>query len=169
MTTGELETRRRDAENTAHASPRLSVRSGARLSRVLVAKSLAETLFVVALVAHFSYTHFNPRLRGSLDAADAREIAGWVADADRPAAQPEVELYVDGRFVARRRADAVRADVLDARRAASAEHGFVFETPPLAAGEHEARVFAVHEGADEARKSLVEIGKPRRFQVTGGR
>ena len=67
MTTGELETRRRDAENPAHASPRLSARAGARLSRLLVAKSLAETLFVVALVAHFSYAHFNPRLRGSLE------------------------------------------------------------------------------------------------------
>lgn len=165
MTNGDLETRRRGVEFETHASPRLSVRAGARLSRFIIAKSILETLFVVALVAHFSYAHFNPRLRGSLDVADEREIAGWATDEDQPAKQIEVELYIDGHFVARRRADATRADVLAARRAADAEHGFVFQTPQLAPGEHEARVFAVHEGADAQRKTLLQIGNPKSFKI----
>lgn len=143
------------------------MRDGARLSKILVGKSLVETLFVVALVVAFSYTHFNPRLRGTLDAANEHEVSGWVVDESAPARQVEVELYIDDHFVARRRADATRPDVLAAGRAVSAYHGFTFETPPLPArdGEYEARVFAVQEGADRDRIGLQMVGKSLRFTV----
>ncbi len=59
-------------------------------------------LFVVALAVYFSYTNFNPYFRGSVDAADARTVAGWVVNAAAPAERVEVHLYIDGHFVGRR-------------------------------------------------------------------
>ncbi|MFL6230904.1 MAG: hypothetical protein ACJ741_19180 [Pyrinomonadaceae bacterium] len=147
----------------------LNARAGARLSQVLIGKSLVETLFVVALAALFSYTHFNPRLRGTLDAADARAVAGWVVDEAAPDRLVEVELYIDDHFVARRRAVESRPDVLAAGRAPSAEHGYVFQTPPLSEGEHEARVFAVeHAGGDPSHTALVQVGDALKFTVRAG-
>jgi hypothetical protein len=145
----------------------LTVRGYDRLSNFLIGKSLAETLFLVALVAVFSYTHFNPRLRGTLDTANEREVSGWVVDEADPQRQVEVELYIDAHFVARRRADSMREDVLAVGRAPDARHGFVFTTPPLPARAslYEARVFAVHEGADRDRIGLQIIGKSLWFKV----
>jgi hypothetical protein len=187
LTTGDTETRRRGADFNAPASPRsfvnsqdaaaatgasphLNAHGSARLSQILIGKSLVETLFVAALLVSFSYTHFNPRLRGTLDAADARAVAGWVVDEAAPQRQVEVELYIDDHFVARRRAGESRPDVLAAGRAASAEHGYVFETPPLPAreGEYEARVFAVETGADSSRHALVQVGDALKFRVRPG-
>ncbi|MCA1642948.1 MAG: hypothetical protein LC785_13590, partial [Acidobacteria bacterium] len=148
----------------------LAPRARARLSHILIAKSVAEALFLAALVTAFSYAHFRPHFRGSLDAADARAVGGWAVDEREPGAQIEVEFYIDGHFVARRRAGEMRADVLAAGRAASAYHGFIFETPRLPAreGEYEARVFAVHAGADAERATLQQIGEPKRFRVAPG-
>lgn len=145
----------------------LPPREGARLSQILIGKSLVETLFVAALIVYFSYSHFNPRLRGTLDAADARAVAGWVVDEAEPDRQVEVELYIDDHFVARRRAGELRPDVLAAGRALSAEHGYVFETPPLPAreNEYEARVFAAQAGGDAKRRSLLQVGDALRFKI----
>jgi hypothetical protein len=178
---GDTGTRRRGDDDKTPASPRLSasthldqaalsVRDGARLSKILIGKSLVETLFVAALVVIFSYTYFDPRLRGTLDVANEREVVGWVVDEDEPGRQVEVELYIDDHFVARRRADVSRPDVLAAGRAASAYHGYAFETPPLPArdAEYEARVFVVHEGADRDRVGLQKVGKSLRFKVQPG-
>jgi hypothetical protein len=170
---GEESSRPHDPPSSARASRRspphraLSARAGSRLSQILIGKSVLETLFVAALVVYFSYTHFNPRLRGTLDAADARQVAGWVVDEADPGGQVEVELYIDDHFVARRRADESRPDVLAAGRAASAEHGYVFATPPLPAreGEFEARVFAVEDDGDSHRHALSQVGDALRFKV----
>ncbi|HEX8160547.1 MAG TPA: hypothetical protein VF538_01505 [Pyrinomonadaceae bacterium] len=145
----------------------LTPRALSRLSHLLTAKSLAEALFLAALVTAFSYSHFYTHFRGSLDVADAHTVGGWAVDEAAPEAQVEVELYIDGHFVARRRADAPRADVLAAGRAASAYHGYVFETPrlPPRAGEYEARVFAAHTGADSAHATLQQVGEAKRFRV----
>lgn len=137
-----------------------------RLSHALLAKSFVEVLFVVALAVYFSYTTFNPYFRGSVDAADARTIAGWVVNAAAPAERVEVHLYIDGHFVGRRLADAPRADVFAAGRSADANHGFVFTLPPLPPGRtYEARVYAMHAPADPARRTLQEFGETRRFSV----
>jgi hypothetical protein len=155
---------------TAHPSsqlPALTPRAGARLSQVLIGKSLAEVVFLAALVTAFSYSHFNTHVRGSLDVADARAVGGWAVDESAPDAQVEVELFIDGHFVARRRADQTRPDVLAAGRAASPNHGFVFETPRLPArdGEYEARVFAARAGADAEHATLQQVGETKRFRV----
>ena len=192
MTASDTGTRRRGGDEQTPASPRLPVsgfdetthgaarlvepssiaptlaaRDGARLSKLLAAKSLAETLFVVALAVLFSYSHFSPGFRGSLDVADEQRVAGWVVNESEPDVQIEVELYIDDHFVARQRADESRPDVLAAGRARSAEHGFAFETPPLPprVDEYEARVFAVYAGADRERRALQQVGDPARFKV----
>jgi hypothetical protein len=148
----------------------LTDRDGERLTRFLIGKSLAETLFLVALIAAFSYAHFNPRLRGTLDVANEREVLGWVVDEADPNKRVEVELYIDGHFVARHRAGESRPDVLAAGRAANANHGFAFETPtlPARAAEYEASVFAAHEGIDRQLIGLRMVGKPLRFRVQAG-
>lgn len=150
------------------ATDRLSAEGGGRLSRALVVKSVAEVLFVAALFAAFSYAHFHPKFRGTVDVADARAVEGWAVDEARPDRQVEVQLFIDGRFVAQRRAELPRPDVLAAGRAPRAEHGFRFDTPPLAAreAEYEARVYALHpaDGGGE-RRTLNQIGKAMRFRV----
>lgn len=145
----------------------LTPRARARVSHILIGKSVAEALFLAALVTAFSYSHFNTHFRGSLDVADERSVGGWAVDEAVPGAQVEVELYIDGHFVARRRADQSRPDVLAAGRAASAYHGFVFETPrlPPREGSYEARVFAAHAGADVENATLQQVGEMKRFRV----
>lgn len=163
-------TQDRAAISTANATPaNLNSNAAARLTRLLFAKSLLEVLFVVALAAAFHFVAFNPRLRGSLDRADARQVAGWTLDESDPSARVEVQLYIDGNFAASNRADRPRPDVRAAGRAADDLHGFVFDTPALPAGEREARVYAVHASGDNARRTLTLVGHPLRFQVEANR
>ncbi|HEY1404189.1 MAG TPA: hypothetical protein VGB05_08695 [Pyrinomonadaceae bacterium] len=138
-----------------------------RLSHALIAKSLVEAFFVVALAVYFSYTSFNPHFRGSVDAADERAVAGWVVNEASPGERVEVHLYVNGHFVSRRVADAPRPDVFEAGRGLDAYHGFVFHLPPLPPNRaYEARVYAMHETNDATRRALQEFGAARRFSVT---
>ncbi|HEY0098428.1 MAG TPA: hypothetical protein VGB76_05690, partial [Pyrinomonadaceae bacterium] len=138
-----------------------------RLSRALIAKSIVEALFVVALAVYFSYTNINPFFRGSIDVADARTIEGWVVNEAAPDERVEVHLYIDEQFVSRRSADAPRADVLAAGRSRDAYHGFIFATPPLPPGRiYHARVYAMHIAGDGALRVLQEIGAATAFSVT---
>jgi hypothetical protein len=148
----------------------LTLAAGARLSRLLLAKATLEALFVAALFVVFSYSYFNPRLRGSVDLADERAVEGWAVDESEPARRVEVQLFIDGRFVAQRTAADPRPDVLAAGRARDAGHGFRFAVPPLPAREreYEARVFALHESGDPARRTLQQIGETARFRVAAG-
>jgi len=138
-----------------------------RLSRALIAKSIIEALFVVALVVYFVYTNFHPYFRGSIDVADERAVAGWAVNEAAPDERVEVYLYINGHFVSRRNANAPRADVLAAGRSFDAYHGFVFATPLLPPNHsYEARVYAVHVINDGRRRVLHEIGGGRQFSVT---
>jgi hypothetical protein len=100
-----------------------------------------------------------------LDAADRESISGWVVDEAHPSARVEVQLFIDNRFAADNIADKFRPDVHAAKRADDDWHGFVFTTPAVAAGDHEARVYAVHGNAAGARKTLQLVGKPYRFRI----
>jgi hypothetical protein len=120
---------------------------------------------VVALAVGFYLLAFPPFLRGVLDEAGRERVTGWVVDQTRPGERVEVQLYVDGRFVASAVADAPRPDVKAAGHAEDELHGFVFKTPQLAAGEHEARVYSVHESGGGSRRTLQLVGKPLRFTV----
>ncbi len=148
----------------ARPAARLSARARTRLTHLLIGKSIVETLFVAALVVVFAHQTFNPFFRGSLDHADAHAVAGWVVDESAPAARVEVQLFIDGHFVARGRADRERADVRAAGRAQDEFHGYTLPPPPLPPGEHEARIYAVQPSAG-GRIMLQQVDKPLRFVV----
>jgi hypothetical protein len=136
-----------------------------KLWQLLIAKSIIEALLVTALAVSFYLVVTNPHLRGWLDQADARTISGWVVNEKTAGARVEVQLFIDDKFMENRTADAFRPDVHQAQRADDDWHGFVFQTPPLAAGDHEARVFAVHRGGSDERRMLQIVGKPLHFRV----
>jgi hypothetical protein len=138
----------------------------ARLTKFLIAKSIIEALFVGALAVVFYLTAFTPFFRGTLDNADARTVAGWVVNQADPHSVVEVQLYIDGRFAGDVRADLSRPDVKAAGRAEDEKHGFAFDTPSLPAGQHEARVYAVHMSGEGQRRTLQLISKPLVFNVT---
>lgn len=140
----------------------------ARLTQLLIAKSVIEALFVAFVAVVFYYTAFSPHFRGWSDVADARQVAGWAVNEIAPDAPVEVQVYIDGRFVADELATRPRPDVLAAGRSTTELCGFQLDTPPLAAGEHEARVYAVHASEGGARRTLQQIGLPLRFLVGPG-
>lgn len=137
-----------------------------RLTQLLIAKSVIEALFVATLAVVFYYTAFSPHFRGWSDVADAQEVTGWAVNEAAPDAPVEVQVYIDGRFVADGLANYSRPDVLAAGRSTTELCGFRFDSPPLSAGEHEARVFAVHASEGGARRTLQQIGLPLRFRIT---
>jgi hypothetical protein len=143
---------------------RLSARARRRLTHMLIGKSLVETLFVAALAVAYVHHNFKPSFRGSFDAVDARVAIGWAVDEAAPDAHVEVQLYVDGHFAARGRADRPRRDVRAAGRAQDDNHGFELALPPLPPGAHEARVYALHAG-DADRLALQQLDKALRFDV----
>jgi hypothetical protein len=74
-----------------------------------------------------------------------------------------VQLYLDGRFAAQDVALLPRPDVLAAGRSADANCGYRFPLPTLPAGEHEARVYAVH--GDGELRTLRQLGNSLRFDT----
>src|SRR5919205_2831847 len=84
----------------------------ARLTQLLIAKSVIEALFVAAVAVIFYYTAFSPHFRGWSDVADARGVTGWAVNEAAPGTPVEVQVYIDGRFVADGLADRARPDVL---------------------------------------------------------
>ena len=123
------------------------------------------TLSVGTYAVWTEYTAFPPHYKGFGEVTLRREVVGWAVDAAHPTTRVEVQLYVDGRFVAYGVASLPRPDVLAAGRAADANCGYRFELPPLPAGEHEARVYALHtDGAGDLR-TLRQLGHTLRFQT----
>ena len=135
-----------------------------RLAHFLLAKAVLEAVFVAALAVGFYLTAFNPYFRGALDVADTERVAGWAVN-EGAQERVEVQLYIDGRFVADTLADKSRPDVKAAGRAVDEYCGFEFRGPfVLDAGDHEARAYALHESGGGARRTLQLLGKPSSFQ-----
>ena len=149
-------------ESSAHVDARAAARR-ARLTRLLLAKLTLDLLFVAALAVYTQAVAFRPFYSGSLDYADSKSVRGWVVDRSEPAAAVEVQLYVDGRFAAAALADEPRPDVSQKGYAEDERHGFVFNLGHTEAGEHEARVYAVHASRNGARRTLQQIGGALRF------
>lgn len=160
---------RLSASSTGVNSPaaRLSPRARALLLKALLVKATLDLLFVSALAITTSYTLFHPHFQGSLDYADARSVRGWVVDRSDPSRAVEVQLFVDGRFVASAYADRPRPDVSERGFAPDERHGFVFDLDPPLAGQRVARVYAVHESGGGTLKTLRQIGEARGFKVDG--
>ena len=128
---------------------------------------MAEALLVTAVAVGFYFATTNRHVRGVLDRADSQTVTGWVVDEGAAATRVEVQLFIDDRFIGDGMADQYRPDVHEANRAEDDWHGFAFQTPPLRAGEHEARVYALYSGGEGTRRTLQLIGKPFRFRVEG--
>jgi len=126
---------------------------------------MSEALLITAVAVGFYFATSNPYLRGVLDRADSQTVAGWAVDEAHPSARIELQLYIDDKFVSDTATDQFRPDVHEAKRAEDDWHGFVFQTPRLQTGEHEARVYAVHSNGAGARRTLQLIGKPYRFRI----
>ena len=136
-----------------------------RLIHFIIGKSIVEAVLITGVAIAFYLATTNPNLRGWLDQADANTISGWAVDESHPYSEVELQLFIDGQFVETRTAAAFRPDVHAANRSASDWHGFVFKTPMLSAGEHEARVYAMYVPKDGERRTLQLIGKPIRFMA----
>lgn len=136
-----------------------------RLTTLLLAKLTLDLLFVAALAVYAQAILFHPFFSGSLDSADSSSVRGWVVDRARAGEAVEVQLYVDGQFVADSFADQPRPDVAAKGYAPDERHGYAFALGPLAAGTHEARVYAVHASRADTRRTLQQIGAAYRFTV----
>jgi hypothetical protein len=109
---------------------------------------------------------FPPHFRGWGEVVtERRTVAGWVVNARDARARVEVQLYIDGRFAAAGVAELPRPDVVGAGWARDERCGYAFQIPPLAPGEHEARIYAAHAAAGGAYRTLLLTGTPLRFHV----
>ena len=133
--------------------------------RVLFAAVFCLTLAAGAFAVWREYASFPPSLRGFGEVTRRGEVAGWAVGPASPGERVEVQLYVDGRFVAQGEAALPRPDVLAAGRSADANCGYRFALPPLPAGGHEARVYALNTRAPFGLLTLKQLGNPLRFET----
>ena len=136
-----------------------------RLTTLVIAKLALDLIFVAALAVYTHAVAFHPFFSGSLDHADGVSVRGWVVDRTDTGAAVEVQLYLDGRFYADGPADESRPDVSARGYSQDEHHGFVFKLDPPLAGEHEARVYAVHASRGDSRRTLQQIGSAFAFNA----
>ena len=134
------------------------------LVHVLIGKSIFETLLVVSLAVFFFLDAF-PRFHGWGEATP-QGISGWVVNNRAPWHRVEVQLFVDDKFVSRALANQSRPDVAAAGWSKDEWHGYTFPISSVQAGAHEARVYALHDSGQGARKTLQLVGDPIRFVVS---
>ncbi|MDX2033247.1 MAG: hypothetical protein SF339_21400 [Blastocatellia bacterium] len=141
--------------------------TASRLLRAVIAKSFIEILLVCLVATLVAFSTFNPQLRGAVDVAGPERLAGWVNDPRAPDERIEVQLFIDGRFVATTRADGRRDDLVAAGVTATPSHGFEFDLVALRLppGRHPAQVFALRPTTG-GRMMLLPITKqPSLIQV----
>jgi hypothetical protein len=134
------------------------------LIHVLIGKSIAETLLVGSLAVIAFLSVLPPYFQGWVDVTDDG-IAGWAVDRSSPWERVEVQLFIDGRFFDTEVASRSRPDVSAAGWTLDEWHGYNFVITSLSAGQHEARVYALRNSGNLARKSLQMLGKPMQFIV----
>jgi len=133
------------------------------LVHVLIAKSVIETLIVSILVVVYFLDVF-PHFHGWGEVTP-RGISGWAVNSRNPSERVEVQLFVDNKFMARTVANQSRPQVVAGGWATDEWHGFTMPLSALSFGNHEARVYALHESGQGARKTLQLLGHAFRFQV----
>ena len=130
---------------------------------VLIAKSIIETLFVSTLVVVYFLDVF-PHFHGWGEVTP-QAISGWAVNSRNPAERVEVQLFVDDKFVARTIASQSRPQVVAGGWAVDEWHGFTIPVSAMEVGNHEARVYAIHNSGRGARKTLQLLGHAFHFQV----
>lgn len=142
-----------------------------KLLRAVIAKSFVEVALVCVVATLAAFATFSPQLRGAIDVADQKHIAGWVHDPQTPAQSIEVQLFIDGKFIATERADQRRDDLVKTGATTQPNHGFDIsvELLNLPNGEHQAQVYAVREAAGANKILLPITTTPYTFQVDQNR
>jgi hypothetical protein len=137
-----------------------------QLVNLLIAKSILETVLVGTIAVAVYVNAFPPTFHGWGEAvSESRTIAGWaISDADTWQ-RVEVQLFIDGKFLANQVAQLSRPDVAAAGWSRDEWHGYSFAIPALGSGTHEARIYAVHPSGNGTRYSLQLLGDPIRFEV----
>ena len=132
------------------------------LVHVLIGKSILETLLVGAL-ALFGFMSVLPPYFHGWGEFTQGSIAGWVVNDAAPWDRVEVQLFIDGKFVATMLANESRPDVFAAGWSRDEWHGYSFRVCELPHGRHEARIYALHDSSGGVRKSLQLLGDPIPF------
>jgi|SRR5215213_2434566 len=137
-----------------------------RLTNVLIAKSIIETILVGTIAVVVYVKAFPPTFHGWGEAvAESRSISGWVVDDADPWRRVEVQLFIDGKLAGTQVAQLSRPDVVAAGWGKDEWHGYSFVVNGLITGTHEATVYALHQSGD--RYTLQMLGDAIRFQVEG--
>jgi hypothetical protein len=135
------------------------------LVHVLIGKSILETLLVGGLALFAFMTVVPPYFHGWSEFTDDRKVAGWVVNNAAPWERVEVQLFVDGKFVATTVANQPRPDVLAAGWSKDQWHGYTFSIPHAGGDWHEVRVYAQHASGGGTRMSLQQVGDPLHFVI----
>jgi hypothetical protein len=133
-----------------------------RLANLVAAKLALDLLFVCGLAAYTHAVTYRTGFEGKVEQADGSQVSGWVVDLERPGASVELQLFLDGQFAAA----AVTSEPPAGAAEGPGDYGrraFVFRFEQPRHGEHEARVYAVRAGRGGARRTLQQIGDPRRL------
>ncbi|HEU4508281.1 MAG TPA: hypothetical protein VFR78_08595 [Pyrinomonadaceae bacterium] len=137
-----------------------------QLINVLIVKSILETVLVGTIALVFHVNAFPPSYRGWGEAVpETQTIQGWAVNHADPYQRVEVQLFIDGKFRNKQIATYSRPDVAAAGWARDEWHGYIFVSPKLDAGKHEARVYALHSSGEGARYTLQLLGDPIRFEI----
>ena len=132
-----------------------------RLVKLIAAKLALDFLFVCGLALYTHAVTFERGFDGRLEHVDGRGARGWVADLERPGEPVEVQLFLNGEFVASATAVNPRPDDASSVSRGSVRRSFIFEFQR--SGEYEARVYAVRVGRGGARRTLQQLGEPKHF------
>ena len=139
-------------------------RTALLLSRALLAKSLAEMLFVCFAVSFTAFAYLRTCIRGEIQVADATHVQGWALDRLRSNHPLELQLFIDDQFFGTTTA----RDALPAASNSKAQgHAFIFqfETHPLPPGEHSVKVYALERASLQNFTLRSVTLRPQFFQV----
>jgi hypothetical protein len=114
------------------------------------------------LAIYFFFSAFPPYYKGWGEVT-RQGIAGWAVDSSSPYSRVNVQLFIDGKFVANAVANQSRPDVRVAGWATDDWHGFSFPIASLEKGIYEARVYALTES--RTKQTLQLLGDPILFSV----
>ncbi|MGI9107541.1 MAG: hypothetical protein ACR2G4_14985 [Pyrinomonadaceae bacterium] len=134
-------------------------------SHHLIAALTIVTFLIGAASVGIRTVFFPPHFRGWCELTAQRSVAGWAINEAAPFARMEVQLFIDGQFASGTIANLSRPDVVAAGYAADEWCGYSFALPPLPAGAHEARVYALHKVGKGAYRTLQLMGDPLSFTV----
>jgi hypothetical protein len=130
-------------------------------------KAFLDILFICVVVTYTAFRNYSPLLRGAIDEANQQHVAGWAHDPLAPTESLEVQLFIDGAFIAARRANERRDDLVRAGATRLPLHGYRFDLAQirLTSGPHTAQVYAVRAAGGGSQMLLPLSRKPLAFHV----